>query len=78
MFRIVNENVRHNCIEEIKKIPLNKYQVDIKEIKRSNPQNSLYWKWVGVISKELGYTTDELHHAFKAQFIGVDQSGSTE
>jgi hypothetical protein len=72
-FRIVNEQVRENAINEIKKLPLNSYQVKIEEIRRSNPQNSLYWKWIQVIGNHLGYEKDDLHEAFKRQFIGIDQ-----
>ena len=72
MYRIINENVRQNCINELKSLPLGKWQVEIKKAKRTNNQNSLYWKWLSVISNDLGYTEDELHEGFKANFIGQD------
>ena len=73
MYRIINEQVRQNCISEIKSLPLEQYQVEIKEIKRSINANNLYWKWVTIIANDLGYNKDELHEAFKRQFIGSEQ-----
>lgn len=73
MFKIINETVKHNCIAEIRSLPLGKYQVEIKEVKRSNPQNAYYWMCIGIIGKELGYTPDDLHDACKREFIGTDQ-----
>lgn len=36
--------------------------------KRSLDQNSLYWLWLGIISRETGNDTDQLHEAFKQMF----------
>ena len=73
MFKIANETVKNNCLAEIKSLPLGKYQVEIKEIKRSTNANNLYWKHVTIIADTLGYTSEEMHDAFKRQFLGVDQ-----
>jgi len=72
-FKIINEQVKKNAINEIAALPFGKYQVKIDEIKRSNPQNALYWKWITIIADTLGYDKDELHDAFKRKFIGLDQ-----
>ena len=37
--------------------------------KRTNEQNSLYWKWIEVISKSLGYTREEMHELIKYKFL---------
>ena len=73
IYRIINEQVRQNCIREISEMPLECFQVDIKEIKRSNAQNRFYWRILQIIGKELGYKTDDLHEAMKRQFIGTEQ-----
>lgn len=72
IYRVINENVRQNLINEIKQKPLG-YQVKIEDLKRSNPQNALYWACIQIIAKETGHNKDELHEAFKRQFIGVEQ-----
>lgn len=41
--------------------------------KRSIPQNSLYWLWVGIMADDLGYDPDELHQSLKAMFL-IDKS----
>lgn len=73
MFKIINETVKHNCIAEIRSLPLGKYQVEIKEVKRSTNANALMWKWTTIIADELGYDKNEMHDAFNRQFIGTDQ-----
>lgn len=37
--------------------------------KRSTNQNSLYWAWLGILSQETGYTSDELHELFKRMYL---------
>jgi hypothetical protein len=44
-------------------------EIKIKRKFRSVSQNSLYWYWLGVISDDTGYTTDELHGTFKSMFL---------
>jgi|AKVG01.1.fsa_nt_gi hypothetical protein len=73
IFKIISEYVLRNCLSEIAKLPYEQYEVHIKPVKRSNQANALYWTWLKVIGDELGYTSDELHEAFKRQFIGVDE-----
>jgi hypothetical protein len=72
IFHIVNEQVRQNCIKEIEGLPLGLFKIDISEIKRSCPQNRFYWAITTIIAKELGFTIEELHDAFKSQFIGME------
>lgn len=33
--------------------------------KRSTSQNALYWMWLGIMSKDIGHTEDELHVIMK-------------
>lgn len=69
-FDITTEHARNRCITYIQKMPLSVYNVILKEIRRSNPQNRLYWQWVGIIGKHVGHNKDDLHDAFKRNFIG--------
>jgi len=73
IYRIINETVRNNLIEEIKRLPLGVFQASISELKRSNQQNALYWKWVSIIADAKGYDVEEFHDACKREFIGAEQ-----
>ena len=45
---------------------------------RSREQNSLYWKWVDIMAKEIGYTKEEMHTLIKYKFLKrnvVDDDG---
>ena len=44
-------------------------EIKIKRNFRSVSQNSLYWFWLGVISDDTGFTSEELHSTFKAMFL---------
>ena len=39
------------------------------EVGRSIEQNALYWKWVDIISKELGYHQQEMNMLIKYKFL---------
>jgi len=72
IFRLINAQVVKNCIDHIKNTGAGKFQIEIKPLKRSAPQNAYYWVIVGVIAGELGYSSEELHDAFKRKFIGIN------
>lgn len=46
--------------------------ITIKEDKmtRSEKQNKLYWKWIGILSSETGYTKDAMHDIMRDKFLG--------
>ena len=73
IFKIINEQVRQNCIREILALPLGKCFVDIKPAKRNLNQNALYWKWCEIIGDDIGYTKDEMHEHFAVAFLGVTE-----
>lgn len=62
-----------NMIEHFRMFPFLKFRVEIKEhkAKRSLDQNALYWMWLGIVGKDLGYKAEELHEALKAKILGV-------
>lgn len=49
-----------------------KIVIEVREAKdiRTNAQNRLYWKWVEIISNELGYQDkQEIHNILKYKFL---------
>ena len=65
------------------------WAIEIKQHrkKRTNPQNALYWKWIGIIAMETGNDPDLIHEYCKVKFLppltvivngeSVDVAGST-
>jgi hypothetical protein len=49
-----------------------KIVIEVREAKdiRTNAQNRLYWKWIEIISNELGYEDkQEIHNILKYKFL---------
>jgi len=73
-FRIVNKETtkawKYNFRNYLTSLPDGDYTLEVYKTKssRSLEQNKLYWKWVGIISEDLGYYPEELHEAFIEQF----------
>ena len=45
------------------------YYIELKETGvRSSQQNNYYWKIVGILGEELGYTEQEMHSTIKNHF----------
>lgn len=40
---------------------------------RTTAQNRLMWMWYGLISKDTGYTAEEVHELFKSRILGVEE-----
>lgn len=36
---------------------------------RSLAQNALYWQWIGILSKQTGYSKDEVHELMAKKFL---------
>lgn len=51
---------------EGKKVWMN---LDTKLPKRTDRQNRFYWLYLNIIAEETGHTPDQLHQAFKDQFL---------
>ena len=43
--------------------------VTIQKSKRSDAQNRLYWYWVDILAKEVGYTKNEMHLVLADKFL---------
>ena len=53
-------------------------RIRVRSNNRSKEQNSLYWKWIDILSKEIGFTKDEMHELIKYKFLKrniVDDNG---
>ena len=44
-----------------------------KRRKRTSPQNALWWVYMTILSKETGYTKDEMHEICKYQFLKAEK-----
>ncbi len=74
-FILLDEQRRQNAINFIKSLDLRspvEVLINVAKKKRTNMQNNLLWLWYGFLSETTGYTEEELHEIFKAEFIGYD------
>ena len=44
-------------------------RIRVRSNNRSNEQNSLYWKWINIMSEETGFTKEEMHELIKYKFL---------
>tara|TARA_R100001443_G_scaffold23670_2_gene35889 strand:+ start:17375 stop:17758 length:384 start_codon:yes stop_codon:yes gene_type:complete len=44
-------------------------RIKVRTNNRSNEQNSLYWKWINIMSEEIGFTKEEMHELVKYKFL---------
>lgn len=51
-----------------------RYSLEINELqsKRSDQQNRYYWLYLGMVSRETGYTSYEVHEWAKSKFLTKD------
>ncbi len=74
-FYLIDESRRQNAMDFIKSLDLKnpiEVLINIAKRKRTNVQNNLLWLWYSYIVDHTGYTDEELHEIFKAEFIGYD------
>lgn len=74
LFVVRDEKILENVIAFIRGngYPLD---VEVREHKRTRTkkQNSLYWSLLGIIAKDKGYDTEDLHLALKIRFLGTQE-----
>lgn len=75
-FGIVKEgklilNNRRNFMDQLQQFEGKDVEVRIRQRseKRTKEQNSLYWKWIEVLSNETGFTKDEMHELIKYKYL---------
>lgn len=69
---IRDERIRERVINLIRELNLTKpfeVTIGVYRKKRSNSQNSLYWKWIAILADHHGYTKDEMHETFKQMLL---------
>lgn len=74
-FFLIDEQRRTNAIEFIKSLDLKnpiEILINIGKRKRTNVQNNLLWLWYTYLRDHTGYSEEELHEIFKAEFLGYD------
>ena len=89
-FRIVNDDVRRNCLAAIQRLPDEPvHEVIIKPFRknRSLAQNRLYWMWLREIRDFLEaatgqhYSDEELHDFYRKRFLPtrvIEINGETD
>ena len=71
-FTIVHDAARDEAIKAINELDFAKphcVSIGPKRKDRSLAQNSLYWKWLGVIADDTGHTSEELHQTYKREYL---------
>ena len=46
-------------------------RIKVRTNNRTTEQNSLYWKWINIMSEETGFTKEEMHELIKYKFLKV-------
>ena len=46
--------------------------VTLHRQKRSDPQNNLYWKWVGIVARSTDNDAETVHKVFARMFLGIE------
>lgn len=67
----LQKNVSQQIANELKEFEGKKVEIKICKLKskRSEQQNRYWWAIVTILSKEIGYTKDELHEILKFKFL---------
>ena len=67
MYRIINEQVRQNAINEIQSLPLGQYEITVKKItKDKTAQQRKYWhKLMDIIANDVGMDMEVLKRQIK-------------
>ena len=61
--RTFNDNLNIFEGEEIE------IRIKVRTNNRTIEQNSLYWKWINIMSEETGFTKEEMHELIKYKFL---------
>lgn len=71
----LQKNVAASIAEDLKKFEGKRICLTIGRLKstRSNAQNKYWWTLMNILSKELGYTKDEIHEICKYKFLKLEK-----
>lgn len=59
----------YNPLYELDKYEGSRVKFSIEDKKRTTPQNSLYWAYLHIISRETGNDVEDLHYSFRFSFL---------
>lgn len=67
----LQKNVSEKIAYELKHFSGKRVEITIKKLSstRSSRQNRLWWLYMTILSKEIGYTKDEMHDICKFKFL---------
>lgn len=67
----LQKNVSLQIAEEVKHFEGKRVEITIQKLKstRSAQQNRLWWLYVTIMAKEVGYTKEEMHEILKFKFL---------
>lgn len=67
----LQKNVSERIKNDLKHFEGKRVEIRIQKLKtkRSDRQNRLWWLYMGILSKELGFTKDEIHEVAKFKFL---------
>ena len=79
IFILRNEEVLENCIKYLEEMELDEdkpFELRIKshKVKRTENQNSLYWSWMRVISRNTGDSDNSLHTYYGNEFLPKEEA----
>lgn len=65
------KNVRALIQKDLKSLKEARYEITIEKVKskRSLQQNKLWWVYMTILSKDIGYTKEEIHAICKMKFL---------
>ena len=74
LFVVRDEKILENLIAFIRGNGFT-LDVEVREHKktRTKKQSSLYWSLIGIIAKDKGYDSEDLHLALKIKFLGTTE-----
>jgi len=67
----LQKNISLQIASDIKHFEGKRIEITIQKLssKRSTQQNRLWWLYMGILSKELGFTKEEIHEICKFKFL---------
>lgn len=71
----LQKNVSLQIKNELNHFEGKKVEITIQKLsaKRSDQQNRLWWLYMNILSKELGFTKDEIHDICKFKFLKMEK-----
>lgn len=72
-YYLTEDRIKDNCCEYIKTLDVNKYQVEIKEISKTDQQRDYWHRLIRTLANEVGYTEKQMKIIIKDQCDMVEE-----